>query len=821
MQCPRPVIRLTAAALLVLSGHSTGQEADSDEARTDWVSRDRLTPEQLAELPTACCGRFIEPLREDPYAEADPEQSPTVIDAPAGLRREADGALHLNGPVQLLQGYRSINASDSATLRDEEETISLQGQVEFREPGLLLRGDSAFIDQGNETATLEQSGFLLYETGIHGEASRIHHDSESGLITVSNSALSRCEPGNEFWVLHSRELDIDSEAGMGYARDVTLRIRDVPVFRYPFTLPFPVTDQRTSGFLAPSASTRRRGGLDIATPYYFNLAPHYDATVTPRILSERGPMLESEFRYLSDWSLNRLTTAWMPDDDQYDPALADLPDDRSPPVNSRWFLGLEHEGLLGRQFRTRLDYNAVSDRDYFRDMGTSGLNLDTRSHLNREGSLQWFSRDWQTTARVQRIEVIDPLLADRDINRPYDRMPELTVSGSEALPGGLQLSLDSGFSRFDRDLDPRRLSTGQIDGGALVTGQRTVAEARLSRPWRTPGTFLVPTVSHHFTRWDLDQQAVGTGEQPDRGITRFSLDGGLIFERPVRFGDLNLTQTLEPRLYYLYSEYEDQSELPTFDTTQRYLSFDQLFRPDRFGGHDRVGDANQISAALSTRFVDEQGSTRARADIGQIFYFEDRRVSPDSPLQQWQIVQPMQRSRSALIGRGQYNLSRDWRVRGDVQWSQQRSRVEEGTFALRYQRDRDHILNIAYRYREKADFELDRPETLDPQVRQTDISAVWPMNDNWRFIGRWNYDHSNKRNLESFAGVEYSNCCTTMRVLVRDWVNDYEFLDSQARPNRGIYFQFTLHGLGNVTGAGISDLLTEGIPGFREYPSNE
>ncbi|MEX1196729.1 MAG: LPS assembly protein LptD [Pseudohongiellaceae bacterium] len=816
---PLAFIRLATAVLLMSAGHAAGQ--DNGDVRTDWVSREALTPEQAAELPTACCGRFIEPVREDEHADTAPEDAPTVIDAPAGFSQPSQGELHINGPVGLLNGYRSVSASESATLRENEETVSLQGNVEFREPGLLLRGNSAFIDQVQETTSLDDAGFLLYESGIHGQAAGIHYDGETGRITINNSALSRCEPGNEFWVLQSRDLQIDSEAGMAYARDVTLRIRDVPVFRYPYTLPFPITDERASGFLAPSLSTRRRGGLDIATPYYFNLAPNYDATLTPRIISQRGPMLEGEFRHLSDWSTNTVNGAWMPDDALYDPALAGQPSDSSPPVNSRWFAGMEHEGMIGDQLRTMIDFNAVSDRDYFRDMGSSGLNLDNRSHLNREGSAQWFGRNWQSTARVQRIEVIDPLVADRDINRPYDRMPEFTVSGSQPLPGGLEFSLASGFSRFDRDLNPERLSDTEIENGALVTGERTVVESRISRPWRTPGTFLIPTLVHHYTRYNLEDQAPGTMEQPERDVTQFSLDGGLIFERPLELSGDSFLQTLEPRLYYLYSEHEEQQSLPTFDTTQRYLGFEQLFRRNRFGGHDRIGDADQISAAVTTRFLDDQGRERARAELGQIFYFEDRQVSPDSLLQQWEVVQPLQRNRSALVGRAGYSLSDNWSARTDLQWSQQRQRVEEGAFSLRYQRDRDHIINIGYRYREKADFELDRPTVLDPQIRQTDISAVWPMNDNWRFIGRWNYDHSNKRNLESFAGVEYSNCCTTMRVLVRDWVNDYEYLDSQARPNRGIYFQFTLHGLGNVTGASISDLLSDGIPGFREYPSNE
>jgi LPS-assembly protein len=251
------------------------------------------------------------------------------------------------------------------------------------------------------------------------------------------------------------------------------------------------------------------------------------------------------------------------------------------------------------------------------------------------------------------------------------------------------------------------------------------------------------------------------------------------------------------------------------------LNFNQLFRPDRFSGADRVGDANQISAALTSRFVTADGFERARVSAGQIFHLEDRTVSLDSPLQSWLQLQPMDTERSALILEGIYRPHQRWQLAADLQWDQENSNIDEGSIAFQYRVDDERIINMAYRYRERTDVFLQAPPLLDAVIRQTDLSAVWPLNDNWRMFGRWNYDHSNRRNLETFAGVEYSNCCATMRVVARDWVNEYEFFDPASRKNRGLFFQMTLLGLGDLTGGGLSNLLTRGIPGFKEYNVND
>ena len=380
--------------------------------------------------------------------------------------------------------------------------------------------------------------------------------------------------------------------------------------------------------------------------------------------------------------------------------------------------------------------------------------------------------------------------------------------------------MDGSHVRFDRSLNRAGLTPAQIAAGALVQGDRLHVQPEISWPIRGDAGFMVPTAGYRYTQWSLDQQAVGTLQDPDRGLGLFSLDSGLVFERPMARGN-GFMQTLEPRLFYLYSEQENQSLLPTFDSAQINFNYGQLFRTDRFSGHDRIGDADQLSLALSTRFISGSGEERARLSIGQIIHFEDRIVALDSPLQNWLTLQPRNTDRSALVGEAFYLFNEQWRLNSDLQWNEDQQHVDESSLSLRYQGDENHLFNVGYRFRRLVDLYGPVPAGLDPRIKQSDVSGVWPLNNNWRLLGRWHYDHSNSRNLDTFAGVEYSNCCATIRLVAREWIDDDEFFLLQDDTNTGVFFQLTLNGLGNVSGGGISRMLSDGILGFKEYGTNE
>lgn len=781
----------------------------------DWVPRDELSPAQLASLPDNCCGAFIDPSLILKSPENDPTLAPTIFNAESGFTQPIESMTDIQGNVIVSQGYRTVQNDRSTSLNRDESSILMEGNVEFREPGMLILGQSAFIDSENNTNTIESAQYVIHDFGAHGNAASILYNSDTGLVAIENGEFSRCEPENPFWKLSASSIVLDQAEGRGYATNVSLRVKDVPLFYYPFTMPFPLGEQRSSGLLAPSTGSTRSGGFDFELPYYFNLAPNYDATFSPRIVSDRGVMATTEFRYLADTSMNTLNMSYLGGDKLFDANTADIRGSLSPPTENRWFLGYKHQGTIGENWSTFVDYNAVSDEDYFFDLGNNGLNVFSRSHLNRQGQLNFNSDFLRAGINVQRVQVIDPFINAININTPYDILPQLHFETDKALPLGFSASLRGEFTAFDRSLDEAALTPTLINNGALVTAERVNLEPEISWAAETPGWFVRANAKYKYAAYSLENQAVATMENPDIGVGIFNVDTGLVFERSLANG--SMTQTLEPRIYYLYSEFEDQSMLPLFDTAELNFSFNQLFRDDRFSGGDRIADANQIAAAVTSKILDKNGKERARASIGQVTYFEDRQVSLRNPLINFAPRYSPLASTSALIGEFALTLGQNWQLDTDVQWNQDTQSADEGSVQLRYQRDNSHIFNLSYRLRNLVDTPtFIVPGGIDPRIQQTDLSGVWPLTANWKVLGRWNYDISNARNIDAFAGVEWSNCCATIRLIGREWVDDDELFVPNVEPNQAIFVQFTLNGLGNLTGGGLTNLLSDGIWGFRD-----
>ncbi|MGI9251660.1 MAG: LPS-assembly protein LptD [Pseudohongiellaceae bacterium] len=827
----------------------------------DWVPREEMTVAEQEALPANCCGAFIDPLATPELAV--PDNPDIQIDAPGGLSQLGPGQFMVDGDITVIQGSRIIRNDNQTSIDSNNDTVSLEGNVMVREPGLLLEGSAARVDNAAGINQVDKVRYVLHNYSIHGEAASIIYNSESGRVSIDNGAYSRCEPGREFWQLRARSIVLNQATGRAYATAPSLRVGDVPVFYYPGTLPFPLGNQRLSGLLPPSIGSTRSGGFDFELPYYFNLAPHYDATLSPRLISDRGVLTSTEFRYLASWSMNTVNMTYMDNDKLYDigntitmdAGNTNQIDTNQPPgseqhISKRWLIDYQHTGTLGSNWSTFVDYNAVSDTNYFHDLGSSGLNVASQTHLNRQARLD-FNTSWLSVGvNVQRVQVIDPLLyastLEAAANKPYDRLPQLHLHTNTKLPGGFQLGLSGQYSIFDRELDelsvpgqpPANLSLANV-AGINVTGRRLNVQPFLAWSAETPGWFLRSRASYKHTAYKLKQQPAMTRDNPNIGAAVYSADAGLIFERTRRGGG---RQTLEPRIFYLHSEYEDQSLLPLFDTAELNFSFNQLFRDDRFAGGDRIGDAKQLSVALSTRLLNNAGREQARFSLGQIRYFEDRRVSLNNSL----LLQPSRYSplagESALVGELVWQPGRHWRLSGDVQWNQDNRKADEGSFQLRYQRDADRLFNLAYRHHtpaHRASFINIPPATstgnnlahipltsadaqsgdaaaeMDERIRQTDVSMAWPLTASWRVLARWNYDHSNHRTLEGFAGVEYKNCCATIRVIGREWVDRNQLFTSGIEPRRGFFVQFTLHGLGDLAGGGLSRLLGDQIQGFN------
>lgn len=773
------------------------QNSITDVAQENWVSLSSLNTGQLSLLPSACCGLYVD--TDLPPAITD---GSLIINAGNGEFNTDTQQVNITNGIDLR--YANIWLQAENGVYDQLQAIvELEGNIRLRQSGLAIGANSASFNQSDASAELLDTSYVLFEQAARGTAEEIIFRNADGSLSITEGSYTVCEPGDNSWLLVGQNIVLNQQTGRGVARNVVLHIKDIPILPIPY-ISFPINDTRSSGWLFPSIGNTQEGGFDISSPYYFNLAPNYDATITPRLMTQRGLMLSLEARHLGENSNNTLALSYLPDDSQFDAASVSMPLSESPPQAKRWQINYLGTAELNNTWNASANYSAISDLDYYQDFGNNGLNANSRSYLYRQGEVNYSQTNWNLQAALQSYQLIDQSL--NTLDKPYSSLPRINLDYDRPTDTGLIYGLDAEYVYFDRNFDANTFSQVQIDNGVLLSGQRFSLEPKIAWSKETPGLFFNPEFKYKYAAYQLNEQAIGKPDQPERGIFVGKVDTGLIFDKTLDFQGNEYTQTLEPRLFYLYSEYEDQSDIPLFDTANLTSGYNQLFREDRFSGKDRIGDSNQITLALSSRILNSKGQEKAHISVGQIYYFEDRRVGLTTP------TAPLQQSSASILGDFSYYFNDNWRIRAFNEWNTDNDNLNNGNFQFRYQSDINHILNLSYRYRKSPN--------LPGLIKQTDISAIWPISDTLKFIGRWNYDHEYNQDLETIVGLEYSNCCWDMRVVARKWIDNTEISGSFTENNTGVFLQFELKGLGNILGGSIDSLIGESITGFRSYAEN-
>lgn len=786
----RPVLQHTQPA--PATSEPPQVAASSAALLWNWVPTADLSEAQRCKLGPGCAGTYVEPARDWPEADQPSETAP--IRAHASSSEWQGDTVVLEGNVEITRGQRKVTAHRAELDRGTERAV-LTGQVQLLEPGMLLAGDRADIDTVSGLGTIEQARILGYASGARAEAQRLSRTAEH-LAILKQARYTQCTPEDEIWSLSAREIQLNNETGRGTARHSVLRLGPVPVAYSPW-VSFPIDDRRQSGWLWPSISSSDGG--DVSAPYYLNLAPHYDATLTPRYIGDRGAMLETELRHLSRFGATRLSAAGLPDDDLEG--------------EDRWLFSGQHEGDIGRHIATRVDYTKVSDGDYFRDLNVSSLDVRRKTHLDQRAELAVAAGNWRSNLRIQQYQTLEEL-----VDKPYRRLPQWTVQRRSS-QRNFQLDYTAlmEYTDFDHDDSIRK-------GGRWITGQRLYGEVGLTLPMHWAAGYIQPTIKMRHVGYELDDlpydaSSPVTGDKPSASTPQAILDAGLFFERDSRWFGNDYLQTLEPRLYYLWSEHQDQSDQPLFDTSRLTFSYQQLFRPFRFTGYDRLEDFDQLSLGITNRWIQRStGRELVTASIGQIFYFSDRQVEA-----QW-LPQPLVqednvRKRSELAAELRVQASEHFWVSASTLWDTDEDVVNEGGMYLHYATSEisgrtPAIFNLGYRYR-RAQPGINH---LRRDIEQTDISAAIPIGLRWSLFARFNYDLDDRRSLEDMFGLQYEDCCWLARVVYQRAVEGDEWTGPQTRSvvqDHAIIFEFQLKGLGSL-GSTASGLLQESILGYRE-----
>jgi len=680
------------------------------------------------------------------------------------------------GNASLRRGDFSIRA-DSLTYHEGAEHVEARGNVRLQRNGDTLRGPALRYSMKDATGVFEKPDFIFtprakkgqQAVSARGEAETIELLGENQ-YRIKDGFFTSCKPGDDGWLVKADELELDFTRDVGTARGASVYFEGLRIIAAP-SLDFSLNNQRKSGFLPPSIGVTGKSGPEVGIPYYLNLAPNYDLTLTPRYMEKRGLQLAEQFRYLQKDYKGEFNAEVLPHD-----RAADL---------RRYGMSLVGSYNRDGSLLGGLNLNKVSDDSYFRDLATR-INIASQSILPREGFLTYNGKWWDTgsysaTARVQRFQVLqDP---DNPVN-PYGRTPQLTLSTLRQDIGGFDFGSSAEFVDFSNP--------------SLVNGKRSTFYPTLSLPLITPGSFLTPKVGVHYTYYSLYEIPTipAFPNSISRSLPIFSVDSGLIYERETNALGQEVIQTLEPRFYYVYIPFRDQNQIPLFDTAIADFNYAQIFSENMFSGGDRINDARQLTAAVTSRmFLPSSGQEVLRGTFGQRYYFRDQRVTlaPSDAPRTYNASNWL----AALSGR----VSEHWTLEGATEYDQRDYRTERLTVAARYRPEGLKALNLSYRY-------LSGDITATGPLKQVDLSAQWPIAGRWYGVGRFNYSLIDSRIVEGIGGLEYGADCWTSRIIMQ------RFALPGGTSSSSVFLQLELNGFSRL-GSNPLEALKRNIPGYQ------
>jgi LPS-assembly protein len=733
--------------------------ADHEPISLDWQSHNVTSSNY-------CSGYYL------PYQEQSLDQNVASGQQPIYSNADSSeyehGITHLKGNVDLRQGNQQITG-DYARFDSNTDFVEIEGHVKFHRPKMIAQSDNVSFNMATSEAQLDQAQLALPSSELRATAQSIDYHSDE-TVTMNEGSFTFCPPGNSAWAIHSNKIDLDPNSGFGEAQHAILKIGEVPVFYLPW-MSFPIDDQRRSGFLFPTLSSSNEMGLDISTPYYLNLAPNYDALITPRFTEFRGPSIGTKLRHLGENS----------EQDLY----VNLAIDDPKSTQNRWLMEYNHKSKISAGVSSSIHIKRVSDSAVFNDYGLSHTTSEkstiiSNAKINYQGQTPLLNNATLAVITHQNLSTGVPA---------YDQLPHATLAGGLLVNQEqhvVNASYNIDLSRFTRD-------TEGLTGSNKITGTRTHLAPNLSTAWVNNYSFIKPKISLPITHYQLSDTPSNIAPNNTRIIPQLEINSGLLFERSLSGGYM---QTLEPRFYYAYAPYRQQDDIAIFDTSANSKPF---YQPNRFNGYDRIGDTNRITIGLDSQFLSAQGWQKAKLSMTQIHYLSDRKVQVSSA------SAASTETFSPIYGHMDYHFTPYWSSSVNVDWNPTSGHVEATSANMKYQVNNNKIIDIKY------------TKTL-ANARQSEVSLIWPIAPQWTLVARHKQDLRNQQLQDQIVGLEYANCCWKGRIVSRNWlVNQTKGIE------HGIFFELSLKGLGGrdqqLTSGNkvrMADFM-KGITGYNEY----
>lgn len=783
---------------------------------------------QTSATPSFCQGAYsplpVSPLEDPDVTELKADQ---VVFNP-------DGKSVLKGHVQVQQNMSVMTARTAQVYRSAKthqiERIELNSNVHFIEPSRLMIAKHATLHPQDKTGYLQKVLYRFDTERKHavlpawGTAEWVRRFANEN-YDLHKVTYTTCSPHDRAWKLQARDIHLDHAKKTGVARDAVLKVHKVPVFYFPY-INFPTSSERKSGFLMPSAGYTNVNGFDFAAPYYLNLAPNYDATITPHYYTLRGLMLGGAGRFLTQRSTGVIGGSILPQDSAFKSFIAqnvaEFPSLRGTSTD-RWSVLVRENTRILPNLNLNIDFQQVSD-DYYLQNFSTNLAISSENQLLRQGSLVYTSDHWLIGSSLQSYQTLHPVNQSA-VGDIYERFPQVLANGTyHDLPLNTDLNILGQFDYFrwpGRDL-------------SIPQGSRYHFNPILSMPRMRPWGYITPNVELVENNYGLSSNTNPNGlgasqsHSYNRMLPRAYIDSGLTFERDnAHFFTHAVRQTLEPRLYYLYVPYQNQSEFPSFDSAYMIFNTDQLFRTNRFSGFDRISDANQLAYAVTTRWLSPNtGQEKAQFTIGQLRYFAQRRVqlcfNPTgqcrdsteflgyvSPTEQW----------SPIATNAVYNLNSAWSASAGYVWDPATKTTNNSNLNLHYQPSPERMLNLNYNYLTSGNL-IAVPSATVPVVNnaldQVTLSYAWPFTENWSSLGVYSYNLSAEYTMLAFLGVQYDTCCWAVRLLGGQTFQSLMPNAITPQYNNNVYLQFLFKGLGSVANSNPATTIQSYFPGYRD-----
>ena len=746
------------------------------------------------------------PSYDRPLVQGDTNSLPVTITADNAKGNYPDNAT-FTGNVDINQGNSRLQADEVQLHQKQPEgaaapvrTVDALGNVHYDDNQVILKGPKAWSNLNTKDTNVWEGDYQMVGRQGRGNADLMKQRGENRYTILENGSFTSCLPGSNTWSVVGSEVIHDREEQVAEIWNARFKLGPVPVFYSPY-LQLPVGDKRRSGFLIPNAKYSTTNYFEFYLPYYWNIAPNMDATITPHYIHKRGNIMwENEFRYLTHAGAGLMELDYLPSDKVYEDDSINNPsgDDRH-----RWLFYWQHAGVMDQVWRFNVDYTKVSDSTYFNDF-TTKYGSSTDGYATQKFSAGYAIENFNATVSSKQFQVFS-----NQTRSTYGAEPQLDVNWYQ-----------NDVGPFDTRIYGQAVHFVNTNSD-MPEATRLHIEPVVNLPWSNDWASLdteAKMMATHYQQKNLDNynttNDANLEESVNRTLPQFKMDGKLIFER-----DMNLasgyTQTLEPRMQYLYVPYRDQSNINNYDSAFLQSDYSGLFRDRTYGGLDRIASANQLTSGVTTRVYDDAAVERFNVSVGQIYYFTESRTGDDD------INWEKDNKTGSLVWAGDtyWRMTDRWGLRGGVQYDTRLNNVSTSSTSLEYRRDEDRLVQLTYRYASPEYIQATLPNFTAQQykegISQVGGTASWPIADRWSVVGAYYFDTNTSKPADQMVGLQYNSCCYALRVGYERKLNGWDADNGQSKYDNVIGFNIELRGLSSNYGLGTQQMLRSNILPYR------